>query len=1016
MTCNPCMRLLAITLLLISGCGGGAAPVEPPPVDPPAPDPPPSVGAVVIGGPVGESGQLATFRANITGSVDRYAWTFGDGADPSTSDHAAPEVRLKAPGTYQGTLIVAGGTQTSATHEFEYTVTAPLLAQVIAVAPAGVAGITGTGATFSATVNGTPIALHWEFGDGATPEESDIDEPFVVLNSPGDYVGTVTVTNEIGTSLPFAFNYTVANEEVPVITNVTPTGELAQLGNLQTFIATATNRPTSFTWNFGGGTNPSTSTGQSPSVTLTKLGTYSGTVTATNTEGFSPPFPFEYTIRVHPQAPVITGTIPARIVGEYWKSVEFTVKLDADSVGPYTYEWSLGVGGHTSVSAEETVGLQLQRLGVWPASVKVRNEFGTSLPFAFSYEVVPLSLVVNDVSPTGIIGQVGDTVSFDASSNQAVDGYIWNFDGGTVEKLSREIDPEVTLSEAGTFSGTVRAYTENRDSPEYRFEYVVEPGPPPPPTILEVSPTGELGFAGDRITFSATTNVPVDTYEWDFGNGTVEQHYSVASPEVELTSWGYYEGELRVGADGNFSEPFEFSYRVALDPPPIPVIHGVTPTGPIGGTGTLAWLSADADNDPAGYAWNFVDGVEELHPGSGDDDQLVRLTKSGSFTASVTAHNSTGTSEPYEFSFEITAPPSLGWQSHEVDRVVGLSTCSIAVIGNRPALAYRVAHGYRYASALTASPLSAADWQAHDFSLNNSGSATTHNRPTVGLINQNERPTILYRPMWDTRAWIARATTQAPQSMDDWYQYPLPVSVAISTAPSMRRDVQLQSRGGRLEATQWSFGGLVYCRAAVEEPGSASDWAFSTVEVSPYAGVVTLTQSVGLPSILVTQIHESFWGQFMGQALVAEPAGPGDWQFAPVSFARRGKRGVLVRDDRVQLALLTDGISLAQARVPYPTGPNAWTVSEVASTYPYNVHLFDSGGSLALLSDPAGLQLHVALTDAPAGPDDWLAYTLTEVGTTGCATTIGDRICAAYLVEDPPDSQRFALRYTSGVP
>ncbi|MEO7993768.1 MAG: hypothetical protein ABI743_05155, partial [bacterium] len=83
----------------------------------------------------------------------------------------------------------------------------------------------------------------------------------------------------------------------PVITSVSPAEVAGALDEYATFGATATNSPTSWSWDFGGGTLPAVSIEASPEVQLHPLaGIYSGMVIASNAAGDSAPFAFSYRI------------------------------------------------------------------------------------------------------------------------------------------------------------------------------------------------------------------------------------------------------------------------------------------------------------------------------------------------------------------------------------------------------------------------------------------------------------------------------------------------------------------------------------------------------------------------------------------------------------------------------------------------------------------------------------------------------------------------------------------------
>lgn len=113
-------------------------------------------------------------------------------------------------------------------------------------------------------------------------------------------VDPVTLANDPARALPRvtyqAFTLNVIGSLPPTITEVTPTGVAGASGALVNFSATATNSPTSWSWDFDGGAFPNTSTDASPQVTLEAPGAYNGTVTATNANGTSVPFNFNFLV------------------------------------------------------------------------------------------------------------------------------------------------------------------------------------------------------------------------------------------------------------------------------------------------------------------------------------------------------------------------------------------------------------------------------------------------------------------------------------------------------------------------------------------------------------------------------------------------------------------------------------------------------------------------------------------------------------------------------------------------
>ena len=105
----------------------------------------------------------------------------------------------------------------------------------------------------------------------------------------------------------------------PPVANFTGSPTTLDEGQSVSFTDTSTNTPTSWSWSFPGGT-PSSSTAQNPTVTYNTAGTYSVTLTATNSAGSDPETKTNY----------ITVEVP-------------TITYCTSSAGNQNYEWIAGV-------------------------------------------------------------------------------------------------------------------------------------------------------------------------------------------------------------------------------------------------------------------------------------------------------------------------------------------------------------------------------------------------------------------------------------------------------------------------------------------------------------------------------------------------------------------------------------------------------------------------------------------------------------------------------------------------
>ncbi len=244
------------------------------------------------------------------------------------------------------------------------------------VSPSPLEGETGQEVTFSANVLGTgPFTYAWDFGGGAVPNTSEDPEPTVVLASQGQYDGNLRVTNVAG-SAEFQFSYSVIDlSGIPLIIRVNvPSG---YTGENVTFSANVTGNPTpSYSWDFGSGADPSTSTEQAPTVVLLAPGNYEGNLVVTNEKG-SDSRSFAYTVDEEPPpppAPVILSVSP--VEGAQLSRVQFSADVESSGT-TLTYQWEFGALGYPSSSTEPSPTVLLGGTGTYPVELSVQDENGT---------------------------------------------------------------------------------------------------------------------------------------------------------------------------------------------------------------------------------------------------------------------------------------------------------------------------------------------------------------------------------------------------------------------------------------------------------------------------------------------------------------------------------------------------------------------------------------------------------------------------------------------------------------
>ncbi|MEA2144709.1 MAG: hypothetical protein QOG59_296, partial [Solirubrobacteraceae bacterium] len=366
------------------------------------------------------AGQTTAFDASASsdsdGSIAGYAWDFGDG---TTATGATPTHVFASPGSYPVALIVTDSDGSSTTATQTVTVAGPL-AQFTAPAPQ----LEGAALSFTAGAPGPqtvfPVSYAWSFSDGGTASSPSPTHAFA---SAGTYTATLTATDANGNFTSVTHPVTVLDESPAAAFGVLTTTPSTQ--RAVGFDAGASSDPdgaiTDYAWQFGDGTG---TTGQSPTHLYTAPGTYTVTLTVTDSTGLtSPAVSHQLTVYASPQAAFAiagNGAPETRPVG-----FNAGASGDAGAGGPITsYAWTFGDGTSTTGM---TVTHAFPRPGSYPVTLTVTNAVGLA-------DSVTEFVTIGDEPPTALASALnshpvgGQSVGFDGSRSFDRDGRIVSYD------------------------------------------------------------------------------------------------------------------------------------------------------------------------------------------------------------------------------------------------------------------------------------------------------------------------------------------------------------------------------------------------------------------------------------------------------------------------------------------------------------------------------------------------------------------------------------------------------------
>ncbi|MFH1894234.1 MAG: S8 family serine peptidase [Candidatus Zixiibacteriota bacterium] len=212
-----------------------------------------------------------------TGSVTSWSWTFGDGG---TSTAQNPSHQYTSANTYTVSLTVTGPGGSDGETKTNYITVNPCVTPTAGFVGSPTSGDYPLLVNFTDQSSGA-TSWAWTFGDGGTSTASN---PSHTYTSAGTFTVTQTVTNPCGNDQLVRTNYITVTTP-PCYAPVADFSGSPLSGDYPlnvSFTDLSTNSPTSWNWTFGDG---GTSTAQNPSHTYTSAGTFTVTLTATNSCG-----------------------------------------------------------------------------------------------------------------------------------------------------------------------------------------------------------------------------------------------------------------------------------------------------------------------------------------------------------------------------------------------------------------------------------------------------------------------------------------------------------------------------------------------------------------------------------------------------------------------------------------------------------------------------------------------------------------------------------------------------------
>jgi PKD repeat protein len=385
------------------------------------------------------------------------------------------------------------------------------------------------------------------------------------------------------------------------------------------FIDSSTGTPTSWAWSFGDG---GTSAVQNPAHTYTSAGSYTVTLTVTNTDGSNTISKTGYITVSETVAAPVASFVGSVTSGTSPLTVQFA---DSSTNTPTSWAWSFGDG---STSADQNPSHTYSSAGSYTVTLTAINAGGSATASQSGYITVtntataPVTSFVSAVTT----GTTPLTIQFADSSTNTPTSWAWSFGDGDT---STDQNPSHTYSAAGSYTVTLTATNTAGSNTVSQAGYITVTDEEP---VAAFTSNVTTGTASLFVQFNDTsTNYPT-SWTWYFGDGgsSTEQ-----DPVYEYISAGTYTVTLTAANSAGSDTTYTSGY-ITVDAASVPVTSFTVDVR--SGTSPLTVQFTDTStNSPTSWLWSFGDGSS-----STDQSPSHTYSYTGSFSVSLTAYNAAG--------------------------------------------------------------------------------------------------------------------------------------------------------------------------------------------------------------------------------------------------------------------------------------------------------------------------------------------------------------------------------------
>ena len=303
-----------------------------------------------------------------------------------------------------------------------------------------------------------------------------------------------------------------------------------------------------------------------------------------------------------------------------------TVAFSDLSTGDITsFQWNFGDGSFSTLQHPTHTYADV---GAFTVSLIAKNSVAShnEMKAGFVATTEPPPIASFSVLPE--IGVAPLPVVFEDSSTLNITSWLWDFGDGSTSSVQ---NPTHVYSAVGTYSVSLTATSAGGSDAVTLLNHLVV-GEPEPAASFSAGPTS--GEAPLAVSFSDTSTLNINTWMWDFGDGTTS---SLSSPTHTYLGSGTYTVSLTVTSSAGIDSVLIADLVSVVEPFPISAFTPSTTTGDI----PLEVTFADASTlNISSWLWDLGDGTTSTLQNPSNT-----YATAGTYVVSLTVTSEAGTDQ-----------------------------------------------------------------------------------------------------------------------------------------------------------------------------------------------------------------------------------------------------------------------------------------------------------------------------------------------------------------------------------